>query len=82
IKDAVRAAARKHFRSGEDINVEWNPETGIEIFSTKKVGEQVTRPATEISLEEARALGGDEVEVGDELQIPLSVTKRVVERVA
>ncbi len=82
IKDAVRAAARKHFRSGEDINVEWNPETGIEIFSTKKVVEQVTRPATEISLEEARALGGDEVEVGDELQIPLSVTKRVVERVA
>ena len=82
VKDAVRAAARKHFKSGEDLNVEWSPETGIEIFSTKRVVERVTRPATEISLEEARQLAGDEVEIGDELQIPLSTTKKVVERVA
>ena len=29
MKEAVRAAAKKQFRSGEDIQVDWNAETGI-----------------------------------------------------
>ena len=29
VKEAVRAAAKKQFRSGEDIQVDWNPESGI-----------------------------------------------------
>jgi transcription termination/antitermination protein NusA len=71
MKEAVRAAARKQFRSGEDIQVDWNPETGIELSATKVVVDEVTDPATELSIEEAREMAGDEVEVGDALLLPL-----------
>src|ERR671915_231750 len=73
VKEAVRAAARKQFKSGEEIQVEWSPETGLEIFASKVVVETVENPGRELSLEEAKELAGDEVEVGDELQLPLPV---------
>ena len=71
MKEAVRAAARKQFKSGEEIAVEWSSEAGIELFASKVIVEEVTNPAREMSLEEAQELAGDEVELGDELQIPL-----------
>lgn len=71
MKEAVRAAARKQFRSGEDIQVDWNPETGIELSASKVVVDEVTDPATELSIEEAREMAGDEVEIGDALLLPL-----------
>lgn len=75
MKDAVKAAAKKHFRSqdktGDSIQVDWTPEDGLEISMQKTVVETVENPATEISLEEAREMAGDEVEPGDILQIPL-----------
>src|SRR5829696_1529224 len=73
VKEAVRAAARKQFKSGEEIQVEWTPETGLEIFASKVVVEEVENPGRELSLDEAKELAGDEVEVGDELQLPLPV---------
>src|SRR5437763_980082 len=73
VKEAVRAAARKQFKSGEEIQVEWAPETGLEIFASKVVVEEITNPGRELSPDEARELAGDEVEVGDELQLPLPV---------
>jgi N utilization substance protein A len=71
MKEAVRAAARKQFKSGEDIQVEWNPEGGIEISASKVVVDEVADPATELSIEEAREMAGDEVEIGDALLLPL-----------
>jgi transcription termination/antitermination protein NusA len=71
VKEAVRAAARKQFRSNEHIQVEWNADIGIELFASKVVVDEVKNAATELSLDEARELAGDEVEIGDELQIPL-----------
>ncbi len=71
MKEAVRAAAKKQFKSGEDIQVEWNPESGIELSATKVIVEEVTNPATELSLDEAREMAGDEVEIGDALLLPL-----------
>ena len=71
MKEAVRAAARKQFKSGEEIQVEWSPDAGLEIFASKVIVEEVTNPGRELSLEEARELAGDEVEVGDELQLPM-----------
>ncbi len=71
MKEAVRAAAKKQFRSGEDIQVDWNPETGIELSASKVVVDEVTDSATELSIEEARELAGDEVELGDALLLPL-----------
>jgi N utilization substance protein A len=73
VKEAVRAAARKQFKSGEEIQVEWAPESGLEIFASKVVVETVENPGRELSLDEAKELAGDEVEIGDELQLPLPV---------
>jgi transcription termination/antitermination protein NusA len=71
MKEAVRAAAKKQFRSGEDIQVDWNTDTGIELSASKVVVDEVENPATELSIEEARELAGDEVELGDALLLPL-----------
>src|SRR6188472_1816937 len=71
MKEAVRAAAKKQFRSGEDIQVDWNAETGIELSASKVVVDEVENPATELSIVEARDLAGDEVELGDALLLPL-----------
>src|SRR5919199_1935788 len=68
MKEAVRAAARKQFRAGEEIAVEWSNDAGIELFASKVIVEEVTNPGREMSIEEARDLAGDEVDVGDELQ--------------
>ena len=71
MKEAVRAAAKKQFKSGEDIQVDWNPESGIELSASKVVVDEVTNAATELSIDEARELAGDEVELGDALLLPL-----------
>src|SRR5690349_16093859 len=71
MKEAVRAAAKKQFRSGEDIQVDWNAETGIELSASKVFVDEVENPATELSIVEARELAGDEVELGDALLLPL-----------
>ena len=71
VKEAVRAAAKKQFRAGEEIQVDWTPETGLELSASKVVVEEVVNPAAELSIEEARELGGDDVEVGDALLLPM-----------
>jgi len=78
MKEAVKAAARKQFKSqdktGESIQVDWNNEEGaIEISAQKTVVEVVENPSTELSMEEALEMGAepDEVEFGDMLLIPL-----------
>ncbi len=76
MKDAVKAAARKQFRTqdktGDSIQVDWNNEEGqIEISLQKTVVDEVENPSSELSLVEAQELAGDEIEIGDMLQIPL-----------
>src|SRR5499425_2739336 len=71
MKEAVRAAAKKQFRSGEDIQVDWNSETGLELSASKVVVDEVADPSTELSIDEARELVGDEGELGDALLLPL-----------
>src|SRR5437762_2070330 len=71
IKEAVRAAAKKQFRGGEDIQVDWSPETGLELSASTVVVDDVANPAIELSINDARELGGDEVEVGDALLLPM-----------
>ncbi len=77
MKEAVKAAARKQFKSydktGESIEVEWNNEEGmVEISAHKMVVAEVENPQTELSIEEAVEMtGDDEIEVGDMLLIPL-----------
>ncbi|MDM7923390.1 MAG: transcription termination factor NusA [Pyrinomonadaceae bacterium] len=76
MKDAVKAAARKQFRAqdktGDSIQVDWDNEQGmIEISLQKVVVHEVENPSAELSLVEAQELAGDEIEIGDMLQIPL-----------
>src|SRR2546423_3972860 len=71
VKEAVRAAAKKQFRMGEEIQVDWTPETGLELSASKVVVENVENPGMELSIEEARELGGEDVEVGDALLLPM-----------
>ncbi len=76
MKEAVRAAARKQFKTqdknGDSIQVDWNNEEGmIEISAQKEVVVEVENPSTELSLTEAQELAGDEVELGDMLLIPM-----------
>jgi N utilization substance protein A len=71
IKEAVRAAAKKQFKGGEDIQVDWSPESGLELSASKVVVDDVADPSTELSIEEARELGGEEVEIGDALLLPM-----------
>jgi len=79
IEDAVVTASRKVFRDGENLKARFNMETGqVELVAVRTVVEAVTTPATEISIEEARALYldayGEEVaasvELGDEMEFP------------
>ena len=57
IEDAMLVAARKHFKSGEELRAELNRQTGvIELYVLKKVVENVVNPQREIDLEAARQL--------------------------
>ncbi len=76
MKEAVKAAARKQFKSqdktDQSIEVDWNNEEGIiEISAQKTVVNEVENPSTELSLVDAQELAGEDVEIGDMLLIPL-----------
>src|ERR1043166_7927469 len=55
IEDAIVVASRKHFKSSEELRGRINPESGeIDVYTIRKVVPEVTNPAREISLDEAR----------------------------
>jgi N utilization substance protein A len=54
VKDAMLVAARKHFRTTEDLVADFNSKTGaLEIYGVKKVVDNVQDPEKELSLEQA-----------------------------
>ncbi len=71
IEDAVLTASRKYYKSDENLRTRFNPETGqVELFAVRQIVEEVTNPAIEIALPEARELYGDEAEAGMEIEFP------------
>ncbi len=69
VKEAMLVAARKQFRTNEDMVAEFQPKTGaIQIFIVKRVVEEVTDPLNEITLAEAQRLDPGAV-VGGEIRI-------------
>jgi len=55
IEDAMVVAARKYYRTEEELRSKFNPETGqVDVFSVHMVVEEVADPVREISLSEAR----------------------------
>jgi transcription termination/antitermination protein NusA len=78
IEEAVATASRKYYKTNENLKTRFNLDTGqIELFAVKTVVETVENPATELSLDDARALYkeyGEEaaagIEIGDEIEFP------------
>ena len=70
LEDAMVAASRKFYKTNEDINARFDPETGtVEIFAVRRVVETVENPSLEISLSEAKEID-DTLEIDDTVEIP------------
>src|SRR3990170_2830179 len=71
IEDAVLTASRKYYKTTENLKTRFNQETGqVDLFAIKHIVPEVTNDATEISLQEAQSLYGDEAEVDMEIEFP------------
>ena len=70
IEDAMVVAARKFYKTEEDLRGKFNQETGqVDIFSVATVVEEVADPTREISLTDARRKN-PAAEVGSEIRTP------------
>jgi N utilization substance protein A len=84
IEDAMVVAARKFYRTEEDLRAKFNPETGqVDVYSVRAVVEEVADPLKEISLAEARK-SNPQIEVGGELLTakPTAVLGRIAAQTA
>ncbi len=67
IEDAMVVAARKYYKTEEDLRAKFNQETGqVDVFSVHVVVEEVTDPKKEVSLTDAKKKN-PEAEVGTEI---------------
>jgi N utilization substance protein A len=70
LEDAMVAAARKFYKTAEDINARFDQETGlVEIFAVRRVVETVEDPSLEISLAEAKEID-ETLEIDDTVEMP------------
>jgi len=84
IEDAMVVAARKYYRTEEDLRSKFNPETGqVDVYSVHTVVEEVADPLREISLVEARKQNPT-IEVGGEIteSRPTDVLGRIAAQTA
>src|ERR1700747_490222 len=84
IEDAMVVAARKFYRTEEELRSKFNPETGqVDVYSVHIVVDEVTDPLREISLAEARKQS-PEIEVGGEIvhNKPTDVLGRIAAQTA
>src|SRR5205814_5157982 len=70
VKDAMLAAARKHFRSQEDLIADLDEDTGnIQIYTVKQVVDAVEDPDKQISVSAAKRID-EGADIGAEIRIP------------
>ena len=70
LEDAMAAAARRFFKTEEDLQGRFDPQTGlIEVFAVKRIVETVEDDATEMSLTEALDVD-DTFQVGEYIELP------------
>src|SRR5256712_13776792 len=84
IEDAMVVAARKYYKTEEDLRAKFNQETGqVDVFSVHMVVEEVTDPKKEISLAEAKKKN-PAAEVGTEIVAakPTDVLGRIAAQTA
>src|SRR5579862_679532 len=84
IEDAMVVAARKYYRTEEELRSKFNPETGqIDVYSVHVVVDEVTDPLREISLVDARKqVPGAEVGVEITEPKPTDVLGRIAAQTA
>src|SRR5437667_12745793 len=73
IEEAVATASRKYYKTGENLKTRFNMDTGqVDLFAVKTVVQDVTNSPTEISIDDARAMYGEgvDVDLGDEIEFP------------
>jgi transcription termination/antitermination protein NusA len=71
IEDAVMTAARKQFKTGEELRARFNEESGeVDLFALMTVVEEVSDSDKEISLADVEEMGVEGAEVGDQLEFP------------
>jgi N utilization substance protein A len=84
IEDAMVVAARKYYKSEEDLRGKFNAETGqVDVFSVLTVVEEVTDPKREISVTDAKKKDSS-LEVGGEIRTskPTDVLGRIAAQTA
>ncbi len=84
VEDAMVVAARKYYKTEEDMRSKFNPDTGqVDVYAVRAVVEEVTDPKKEMTLAEARKYNPD-VEVGGEILIvkPTDVLGRIAAQTA
>src|SRR2546427_321332 len=84
IEDAMAVAARKYYKTEEDMRSKFNPETGqVDVYAVRAVVDEVTDPKREVSLAEGRKIN-PAVEVGGEVLIarPTDVLGRIAAQTA
>jgi transcription termination/antitermination protein NusA len=69
VKDAMIVAARKQFRTNEDLIAEFDDKKGFQLFGLRRVADPVADAEHEISLNDARKIDAT-AEVGSEVRIP------------
>jgi len=70
IEDAMVVAARKYYKTDEDIRSRFNPDTGhVDVFTVRTVVDEVADPLREISVADARRQAPG-IEVGGEITQP------------
>ncbi|MBI4445819.1 MAG: transcription termination/antitermination protein NusA [Acidobacteria bacterium] len=70
LEDAMVAAAKKYFKTNEDLQARFDPETGtIEVFAVKRIVEEVTDESKEMSLKDALEID-ETFNIDDYIEIP------------
>jgi N utilization substance protein A len=83
MEEAVLTASRKYYKTGEELKAKFNPENGqIELFAVKTIVDEVTDPATQISIAEAKEIYGEDAEVEAGYQIEFPKRTDVLGRIA
>jgi N utilization substance protein A len=84
IEDAMVVAARKYYKSEEDLRSKFNPDTGqVDVFAVRIVVDEVADPKHEMTVSEARQHNAS-AEVGTEILLvrPTDVLGRIAAQTA
>ncbi len=70
IEDAMVVAARKYYKTDEDLRAKFNAETGqVDVYAVRSIVGEIADPKKEMTLTEARKMD-PQTEIGGELLIP------------